>query len=84
MSALGVLAFPTVEFLDSACVKPFLSATLLPTFKCQNYTYEGKIETALAKQLWANNFVFPLKSELHSSRIYFGFYYFCDCCLICS
>lgn len=76
MPALGVFALPPVELLHPARVKGFLSATLLPTFKCQNYTYEGKIETALAKQLWANNFVFPLKSELHPSRIFGGFYYF--------
>jgi len=50
-SPLGVLALPTVEFLDSACVIQFLATTLFPAFKCQNYTYEGKIGTALAKQL---------------------------------
>lgn len=84
MSALEGLAFPTVEFLGSACMKLFLYATLLPIFKCQHYKYEGKIGTDLVKQLWANNFIFPLKSELHYSKVYLGAYYFCDCCLICS
>lgn len=82
MSVLGGLVFPTVEFLGSACEKLFLYATLLPNFKCQHYKYGGKIGTDLVKHLWANNFIFPLKSELHYSKVYLGVYYFCDCCLI--